>query len=132
MRLTSTQWGGALSTFGKDIGWDGKSINEIFSFNTFGCTMDEASSILNIPKPDYIKIDVDGIEHIILSESEKILRNVQGVLVEINENFTDQLSISKEKLEQSGLSLIDKRHSELFENSKFSSLFNQIWYRKKK
>ena len=33
LHMTSTEWG-ALSTFGKDVGWDGQSVREIFSFPT--------------------------------------------------------------------------------------------------
>jgi len=33
MRLTTVEWGGALSSFGEKIGWDGKQINDIFSYS---------------------------------------------------------------------------------------------------
>ena len=32
MRMTTTEWGGALSTFGKEVGWDGGSIKEVLPF----------------------------------------------------------------------------------------------------
>ena len=31
---------------------------------------------------------------------------------------------------RAGLTLLEKRHSEMFEDSKFSNLYNQIWMRK--
>ena len=52
MKMTTTEWGGALSTFGENLGWDGKEVNEIFEFKTIGLSMDEAKGLLKIPQPD--------------------------------------------------------------------------------
>ena len=44
-----------------------------------------------IKKPDYIKFDVDGIEHLILEGSSflKECKNLE-ILIEINDNFVTQ------------------------------------------
>ena len=47
MHMINTQWGGALSTFGEDFGWDGKKINTNFLYKTIGITMDDAVNFLN-------------------------------------------------------------------------------------
>ncbi len=129
MNMTMIDWGGACSTFGKDVGWDGKSINNIFAFRTFGITMDQALSLLDLPVPDFIKMDVDGIEHFILQGGPQTLDSVQGILVEINDDFIEQAEQTKISLEAAGLHLLEKKHSELIENSKYKSTFNQIWVR---
>ena len=129
MRMTTTEWGGALSTFGKEVGWDGGSIKEVFAFQTFGVNMDLAVSVLHLPSPDFIKMDVDGIEHFILQNGPDVLSNIQGILVEINDNFIEQSEKSKEALERAGLTLKEKLHSKMFEDTKFSSSYNQIWSR---
>ena len=132
MSLTTMEWGGALSSFGENYGWDGKPINDIFTFNTFGFSMDQAISIMKLPQPDYIKMDVDGIEHIILAGGKTILKNIKSILVEINDNFDVQSKKSKYYLENAGLVLEKKLHSEMFDNSPFgfSNTYNQIWVRK--
>ena len=130
LRMTSTEWGGALSTFGKDVGWDGQNIQEVFSFPTYGLSMDQAVEILGLPAPDFIKMDVDGIEHFLLQGGTQVLKKIQGILLEINDNFFEQAEISKELLERAGLELFDKRHSEMLGESKFKNLYNQIWVRK--
>ena len=132
-KLSSIQLGGALSTFAKDYDQDGKPINDIFSYQTFGCSIDDAILKLNIPKPDYIKIDVDGIEHLILKGGSSTLRLVDSILVEINDNFKEQLNLSKKYLEDAGFALSLKHHGEIFNNSdsKYKTTFNQIWERKK-
>jgi FkbM family methyltransferase len=130
MRMTTTEWGGALSTFGKEVGWDGESIKEVFTFKTFGISMDQAVSVLQLPPPDFVKMDVDGIEHFILQGGPAVLSQVKGMLVEINDDFTEQAKQSKKTLEYAGLTLMEKRHSEMFEGTKFSNSYNQIWVRK--
>ena len=130
LRMTSTEWGGALSTFGKDFGWDGQSVQEVFAFPTYGIRMDQVVDVLKLSTPDFIKMDVDGIEHLILSGGSKILKQIQGILVEINDDFDEQAELSKQLLEEAGLTMLEKRHSEMFEGSKFKNLYNQIWIRK--
>lgn len=129
LNMTSTEWGGALSTFGKDYGHDGQMLSKVFGFQTIGISMKDAIERLRIPQPDYIKMDVDGIEHLILKGGVEILRNVKGVLIEINETFEKQFADSARYLSEAGLILKEKRHSDMFENSVFRTSYNQIWHR---
>lgn len=131
LRMTTTVLGGALSSFDHDLGWDGKSVNSVFEYQTFGIKMDELVEKMNLPNPDYIKMDVDGIEHFILTGGVKVLNKVKGVLIEVNEDFLDQASQVKDKLERGGLKLVEKKHSELISSSEhgFQNTFNQIWVR---
>lgn len=133
MRMTSTQWGGALSTFGQDFGWDGKSIRPVFSFKTLGLSMEDAVDRLSIPAPDFIKMDVDGLEHYILQGGSNIMKNVKGILIEINDDFATQAEQCKRLLDEAGLVLKEKRHSEIISSSTFGfqHSYNQIWVRPK-
>lgn len=131
MHLTTTEWGGALSTFGEDIGWDGAPIDEKFNFSTIGCSVDEAVSNFKIPQPNFIKIDVDGIEHFILKGSKKVLKNITSLLIEVNDNYEEQSKKCSEYLMNAGMVLSKKLHSNMLENSKagFNNTYNQIWVR---
>ena len=131
LRMSSTEWGGALSTFGKDIGWDGQPIREIFAFPTYGLSLDQAVEVLGLDYPDYIKMDVDGIEHFLLQGGPEVLKQIKGILVEINDDFEEQAGLAKKLLESAGLELLKKKHSQLMENSTagFVNTFNQIWTR---
>ena len=122
--------GGALSSFDKDYGFDGKKLEQVFKFSTFGVSMDDAMNLLAISQPDYIKLDVDGIEHLILKGGNGVLRNVKGVLIEINDDFVDQAAGCEAILQGAGLVLKEKRHADIFEGSpQFQHTFNQIWER---
>lgn len=131
MRLTTTEWGGALSTFGEEFGWDGKKMNNVFEFQTVGLTMEDSMSLLKIPQPDYIKMDVDGLEHFILKGGSTVLRNIKEILIEINDDFEEQSDSCLALLTQIGLVLKEKRHSDMIEDSKygFQNSYNQIWIR---
>ena len=87
MRMTTTEWGGALSSFGQNFGWDGQTLDPTFSFPAMGISMDEAVSLLRLAPPEFIKMDVDGIEHIILRGGARVLAGARGILLEINDGF---------------------------------------------
>lgn len=129
LNMSSTDWGGALSTFGQGYGHDGRALHKMFEFQTIGISMVDAVVQLRIPQPDYIKMDVDGIEHLILKGGGEVVRNAKGVLIEINDEFERQRVDSTRYLQEAGLMLKEKRHSDMIENSPFRSTYNQIWQR---
>jgi len=129
LNMTSTEWGGALSTFGQSYGQDGRALNKIFEFQTIGISMVDAMESLKIPQPDFIKMDVDGIEHLILKGGAPVLANIKGALIEINEEFQKQSVNSSQYLTDANLVLKEKRQSEMFKNSAYKNSYNQIWHR---
>lgn len=131
MRMTSTDWGGALSTFGQTFGWDGEAIRQVFEFKTIGLSMEDAVQKLAIPQPDYIKMDVDGIEHLILNGGPVVLQNIKGILIEVNDAFQEQASLCQLLLTNAGLVLKEKRLSDMVSESTvgFQNAYNQIWVR---
>lgn len=131
LRMTTTEWGGAMSTFGKDFGWDGKVIRQVFEFRTLGLSMEDAVQRLAIPRPDYIKMDVDGLEHFILKSGSSVLASVRQILIEVNDDFHEQAEQCQQLLGEAGFALKEKRHSEMVGSSTtgFQYTYNQIWVR---
>lgn len=131
MKMTSTEWGGALSTFGESFGWDGKVLNEMFSYQLIGIDMESAISKLNLPKPSHIKMDVDGLEHFILIGGESVLNEIKSILIEVNDDFLEQAEQCQKLLTKAGLILSEKRHSDEIDESNFGfqNTYNQIWVR---
>jgi len=84
-------------------------------------------------KIDFIKMDVDGLEHLILLGGEKVLSQVESVLIEVNDNFIEQADGVDKILTNAGLKLVDKKLSlEEFSqdaNIQAQAAFNQIWKR---
>jgi len=122
-QMSTTVWGGALSTFEKGFDQDGAAFKDVFEYQTIGISLSETCDHLGIPKPDYIKIDVDGIEHFILRGASKVLIKVKGVMVEINDEFVEQAEESTRLLGNAGLNL--HRKCDLGGTSQF----NQWWSR---
>jgi FkbM family methyltransferase len=129
LKMTSENWGGAMSTFGENFGHDGEIIRKIFEYPTIGLSMTEASELLGIPKPDFIKMDVDGIEHLILKGGAEVLDHVRGVLVEINDDFNEQAKQAEMLMIKAGFQLLAKKHADCFDekNDAASTTYNQIW-----
>ena len=125
--------GGALSAFGVDFRYDGKDINSNLSVKVIGSSLDSLIENKTIEDlPNLVKIDVDGIEHLILSGAVNTLKNknCRSVLVEVNEDFLEQSIEVKRILEDCGFVLRDKLHGNMFDNSEnFSKTYNQIWVR---
>ena len=127
LNFSSAEWGGALTSFGQSYGHDGKDLKKVFQFSTLGISMNDAKNLLKIPQPDYLKIDVDGIEHLILKGGEKVLLNTKELLIEVNERFEQQKNNCVKYLKKLGFSLKEKKQSDLFKDTDFSSQYNQIW-----
>ena len=89
-RMTNPCSGSALSTFRESYGADGRRLDETFSYQTFGLSLDEFLKIFKCDPPNYVKLDVDGVEHLILRGGRMVLRNVKEVLVEISPEFAEQ------------------------------------------
>jgi FkbM family methyltransferase len=128
MRLSSDELSGALSSFDHKLDYNGNNLKSFFEYSLFGLSMDDLETIFKIPKPDYIKIDVDGIEHFILKGGKNVLKECKGVLIEINDNFYEQSDTCEKILKECGLKFLFKKNSNTTV-SDFSNTYNQIWKR---
>ncbi len=86
--------GAALNSFGETFDFEGKNFNSDMKYTTFGTTLDYLIENNILEVPNYIKIDVDGIEHLILDGAKNFLKNkkIKSLSIEINENFKEQYS----------------------------------------
>lgn len=136
LNFSTETWGGALSTFKEDFGWDGKPFDPKFSLNMFGSSLDDMVYSMKLTPPNYLKIDVDGLEHLILEGGQNTLEYVESILIEVNASFADQYKTIERILSNNGFKLDNEKISE-FEpdntidgkNNLASSVYNQIWSR---
>ena len=66
MNENSTKEGSALNTFSKNFDFEGKKFNSKMEYKIFGTTINYLVQNKILDTPNYIKIDVDGLEHLIL------------------------------------------------------------------
>jgi FkbM family methyltransferase len=130
LNMTTTAWGGALSSFGTTLGFDGREMAKVFEFRTIGLAMDQCVTRLGLPPPQYVKMDVDGIEHLILVGGAETLRGVHSISIEVNDAFTAQAAECSRLLVAAGLRCVSKAHSQMIDdNPQFNRTFNQVWTR---
>ena len=105
LTLNSRDWGESSNSFGTTLDQDGQEIEASFEYQILGTTIDEAISKLNLPMPQHIKIDVDGIEPLILAGGVQTLKQVESVSVEVPTYRGANERVS-ELLTQAGLKLV--------------------------
>ncbi len=94
LHLSNFMVGGSCHNFGEQVDFDGKPFNPGFSQGCFAMPMNDLVEKFGFARPDYIKIDVDGLEHLVVSGGDRILtEGVKSVLIEINTNREDHRGV---------------------------------------
>lgn len=133
MKIGSRLEGGALSVFRENYGHDGKPIESPLQYRVFGFSLDDMVSVfMNGQVPSAIKLDVDGIEHLILRGGSNIIGHpkCRDILVEVNDDFEEQSSAVQNILRSHKFELIEKKSSEIFSGTDYANVFNQIWQKR--
>ena len=117
--------GGALNTFNENYDSNGNFFESKNAYNTFGTTIDYIINNKIVDAPNYIKIDVDGIEHLILEGGLENLINkkIKSILIEVNEDFNLQKEKVIKIMKQSNYKLLKKEKSPLF----IPEIYNYIY-----
>ena len=128
----STTEGGALSAFGVDFGSDGNFLNGEVQYGLLGFSLDDLlqKDIITSP-PSLIKVDVDGIEHLILKGAEKTLaqNSLKSVYIEVNAGFQQQSEGVEQILKDAGFELKARKKKGELVDKNFRKSHNQIWTR---
>ena len=134
MKESSLEEGGALNVFGENFDYEGNKFIEKNSYKIYGTSINYLLDNKILETPDYIKIDVDGIEHLILRGFDKHLHNskIKSLSIEINENFMEQYSEILNIMKINNFKILHKKHNDkLFDKkSKFSKIFNYVFIKK--
>ena len=128
-------YGSALNVFGEETDYEGKRINSKNNYKIFGTTINFILKNNILECPNYVKIDVDGIEHLILSSGDELLKNknLNSILIEINENFSLQHETVLHIMEKNNLKLVEKKQNNPDQlPNKFKKTYNYIFNKIKK
>lgn len=124
--------GHSMSTFSYNTDFEGKNLIPEQKYNIYGTTIDYLIEAKILKCPNYIKLDVDGIEHKILNGAKKTLMNkdLRSILVEVNENFYDQHETIVEIMKDNNFTLASRNQNiSDVQNTKFSKTYNYIYNR---
>lgn len=125
--------GGALNTFGETYNFEGQKFESEMKYTILGTSINYLLENKILEIPDYIKIDVDGIEHLILEGGNKFLNSqkIKSLSIEINENFKNQFEMIIKIMEENNFKILHKKNNINSEkNTKFSNTFNYVFIRK--
>ena len=113
--------GGALNSFGEITDFEGNEFKPDMRYSLLGTTINHLIENKILEIPDYIKIDVDGIEHLILEGGNKALNNnkIRSCSIEINENYKEQYSKVSDIMKKNNFEILHKKHNhDMFSSEK--------------
>lgn len=89
MRLSSNTIGSAHHSFGIDRDACHKEFSPVFKQGSFGMSLDDLVYRYNFECPTYLKIDVDGNEHLVIAGAKKLLddQRLKSILIELNKSL---------------------------------------------
>jgi len=110
MSESTFEEGGSYNSFGVEYNSNGKLHNIKNNYAILGTNLDYLIISKILPIPNYIKIDVDGIEHLILQGAKKTIDNkkVRSILIELYPNFKTQYNFCFKILKENGFKLQSK------------------------
>ena len=124
--------GWSMNTYGKAKDFEGKEFKPNQKYNIFGLSIDYLIENNILEVPNYIKIDVDGIEDEILAGGIKSLghENLKGISIELNENYKSQFENVLNIMEKVKLKFKHKKHAKIYDSDKkFSNMYNFVFER---
>ena len=124
--------GWSMNTFGEPTDYEGKEFKPLQKYKIFGMSIDYLVQSNILEKPNYIKIDVDGIEDEILAGGIKSLtnQNLKSISIELNKNYESQYKNVIDIMNKINLKFKHKKHAQIYENDKkFSEIFNYVFER---
>ena len=131
LHLSKFFLGGSCHTFGAKIDYLLRPRESKVSQGCVAVTLDELVSTGTIEQPDYIKIDVDGLEHKVLAGANSTLLNsrLKSVLVELNTHLSEHLAVI-EMLQSVGFSYSPEQVAQsLRKSGDFEGCGNHVFHR---
>lgn len=116
------RWQGAGASgnaFGAAVDQRGQAFQASDKISTLGITIDQFIEVFDAPCPDYLKIDVDGIELSILRGAEKTLANtkLKSVVVELEQSREDTTKQAVSLMTAAGFRVDDTHRTTINEDN---------------
>ncbi len=107
--------GSAINTFSKEFNHTGNRFNSNNSYHIVGSNIDFLLEQNIVKFPNYIKIDVDGLEHLIIKGFEEYLKKnndqLKEFLIELNPEFIDQYEQTVSILKDNGFHMDNENNN---------------------
>jgi len=122
--------GVGMHAWGENYNFEGKYFNPVNNYKIYGTTINYLLNNNILAIPNYIKIDVDGIEHLILRGASKYLKNpnIKSLSIELNENFKEQLDSAFNIMKENNFNFKHKKHAASTLNV-YKDIYNYVFER---
>ena len=126
--------GESNNSIDKNIDFEGKEMKPDNKYQIFSTNIDQIIYDQILDVPDYIKIDVDGVEHLILEGGIKLFKNpkILEIQIEINENYVDQYNNVLKIMDECLFKFKEKKRNDLsgyYKTKKLSKIYNYYFTR---
>ena len=124
--------GGALNSFDKELNFEGKKFQSDLKYNVIGTSINYLLQNKIIQIPDYIKIDVDGLEHLILEGADQFLNNkkIKSLSIEINENYLEHYEKILSIMEKNQFKILHKKNNkDMIRSKNLNTTYNYLFIR---
>jgi|TARA_Y100000294_G_scaffold33248_1_gene28698 FkbM family methyltransferase len=126
--------GESNNSFNSQTNFEGKHLNSENSYKLLGTSINSLLEQKILEIPNYIKIDVDGLEHFILEGASNYLNhpNIKSLQIELNENYINQFEAVKKITKDNGFKFKFKKRNEdleIYKNKDFSKIYNYYYER---
>lgn len=129
LNLSSTEWGGALSSFDNEVDFKGDRFTPVLRQGVLGMRLDDLTTRLQF-EPTHLKIDVDGNEGEVLDGALKVLLSsaLKSILIELDERRSDYMR-SCQAIESAGFTLVEKTRGSAHLGGDFAMSCNHVFVR---
>ncbi len=126
--------GESLNSYAMNLDFEGKKLKVVNKYKIYGSNINQIINDKVVDIPNFVKIDVDGLEHLILKGSSSILKSkkLKSVSIELNENYRKQFREVINIMKKFGFKKIVKKRNEnfpLYKYKKFRYIFNYYFER---
>ena len=126
--------GESHNSLDKNIDFEGKKIDPNNKYHIFSTNIDQIIKDKILEIPNYIKIDVDGIEHLILKGGLNLLKSpkILEIQIEVNENYVDQYNSVLKIMDECMFKFREKKRndsSNYYLDKNFSKIYNYYFSR---
>ena len=121
--------GWSMSTFGESKDFEGSIFKPNHAYKLFGTNINYLLDKKILKFPNYIKIDVDGIEHKILLGANNHLKNndLKSLSIELNENYDEQFNSVNNLMIENNFTIKQRKQGKIQKDQKFLKTFNFIF-----
>lgn len=126
--------GESHNSLDKNIDFEGKKLDPNNKYHIFSTNIDQIIKDKILEIPNYIKIDVDGIEHLILKGGLNLLKSpkILEIQIEVNENYVDQYNSVLKIMDECMFKFREKKRndaSNYYLDKNFSKIYNYYFSR---